>query len=378
MNYDFIKNLLEPISTDTPCGIDLDETGDIYALEVIASGTEETQFSEAEPADWNNVLDVTKELFKKSKDLWVAHYMLISLSQLDGLNGITQGLTFLHDFISKYWDNLWPEIDSEDDEPYRLRLTPLESLFSANSIFCKKLKTVNFTSSKTPSGFCYNDILIFIAEKKENKIKNVYDAIKNGNSEYRKLTDEQLSLCLTTCKKIETFLNEKVGSEDNTSNIKIIINLFSGIISHIDKALKNNEGGNNETATTPVISNETASSNSNGSIKNNDDIIQKLEDICEWYKNNEPSSPVPLMLQRAINLVGKSFADIIEDVASAALPQVTELFRLQNNQQTQINPNIPGGQQHFSNNHQHQLGNPMNSTSAYGGQNNFNSNPNMS
>jgi type VI secretion system protein ImpA len=52
-----------------------------------------------------------------------------------------------------------------------------------------------------------------------------------------------------------------------------------------------------------------------GGIKSRQDAIRAIDTVAAFFRQNEPSSPVPLFLDRAKNLVGKSFLDIMADVA---------------------------------------------------------------
>jgi type VI secretion system protein ImpA len=63
-----------------------------------------------------------------------------------------------------------------------------------------------------------------------------------------------------------------------------------------------------------------------GEITSRDDVIKAMDKIGEYYKRNEPSSPVPLLLERCKRLVHKDFMDIIRDMAPEGLAQV-ELLR---------------------------------------------------
>jgi type VI secretion system protein ImpA len=54
-------------------------------------------------------------------------------------------------------------------------------------------------------------------------------------------------------------------------------------------------------------------------------VIDALDRICAYYAEHEPSSPLPVLLQRARRLVGKSFIEIIEDVAPDGAGQFRHL-----------------------------------------------------
>jgi type VI secretion system protein ImpA len=59
-----------------------------------------------------------------------------------------------------------------------------------------------------------------------------------------------------------------------------------------------------------------------GRITSNQDVLKALDMIVAYYTQNEPSSPVPLLIKRAKRLVGKSFVDIIRDLSPDAMSQV--------------------------------------------------------
>ena len=46
-----------------------------------------------------------------------------------------------------------------------------------------------------------------------------------------------------------------------------------------------------------------------------------LDNICAYYANHEPSSPVPLLLKRTRRLIDKNFVEILEDLAPDGLKQ---------------------------------------------------------
>ena len=53
-----------------------------------------------------------------------------------------------------------------------------------------------------------------------------------------------------------------------------------------------------------------------------EDVIRVLDRVCEYYERFEPSSPVPLLLHRAKQLVRKSFFEIIENLSPESVRQI--------------------------------------------------------
>jgi len=58
-----------------------------------------------------------------------------------------------------------------------------------------------------------------------------------------------------------------------------------------------------------------------GSIRSRQDAIRAIDAVATFFRRNEPSSPIPLLLDRAKRLVSKSFLEVLEDIAPESLTQ---------------------------------------------------------
>jgi type VI secretion system protein ImpA len=56
-----------------------------------------------------------------------------------------------------------------------------------------------------------------------------------------------------------------------------------------------------------------------GAIGSRQDAIRALDAVAEYFRRNEPSSPVPLIVERAKRLVSKDFLEVLADIAPEAL-----------------------------------------------------------
>jgi len=59
-----------------------------------------------------------------------------------------------------------------------------------------------------------------------------------------------------------------------------------------------------------------------GTITSRNDVLQVLDQICEYYERYEPSSPVPIFMKRAKQLVPMGFAELIQNLAPEAMPKI--------------------------------------------------------
>ena len=58
-----------------------------------------------------------------------------------------------------------------------------------------------------------------------------------------------------------------------------------------------------------------------GAIRSREDAIRVLDAVSLFFRISEPSSPVPLFIERAKRLVAKDFLEILADVTPDALSE---------------------------------------------------------
>jgi type VI secretion system protein ImpA len=104
--------LLEPMSAANPCGPDLEQDPDFFALEQALRGRPEQRMgaavSPAVPPDWSAVEALAASLLTRTKDLRVAIFLARAESQLHGLPGLSQGLDVLDRLIRRFGNQLHP------------------------------------------------------------------------------------------------------------------------------------------------------------------------------------------------------------------------------------------------------------------------------
>jgi type VI secretion system protein ImpA len=56
-----------------------------------------------------------------------------------------------------------------------------------------------------------------------------------------------------------------------------------------------------------------------GVVRNRQDATRALDAVADFFRTNEPSSPIPLLLERAKRLVSKNFLEVLAELAPEAL-----------------------------------------------------------
>jgi type VI secretion system protein ImpA len=123
-------DLLDPIPGESPGGEDL-RYEPIYD-EIKAARTEDDDIPlgewqrERKTADFRRVIELTQTaLATQTKDLQLAAWLTDALLREEGFSGFHQGLELVRELLTRFWDDLYPEVEDGDVE---FRATPLEWL----------------------------------------------------------------------------------------------------------------------------------------------------------------------------------------------------------------------------------------------------------
>ena len=68
-----------------------------------------------------------------------------------------------------------------------------------------------------------------------------------------------------------------------------------------------------------------AGGSGSGEIRSREDVVRALERISGYYAKHEPSSPIPLLVDRCKRLVMMGFLDIIRELAPDGVGQIETL-----------------------------------------------------
>ncbi len=113
---------------------------------------------------------------------------------------------------------------------------------------------------------------------------------------------------------------------------------FDGLLrplSRIDKLLTDHIPGSAANEPAAGAGNEDTPAMSTGAvtdIKSRQDAIRALDAISAYFRSQEPSSPVPLFLERAKRLISKSFMEVLADIAPESLGQARLIGGIKNDE----------------------------------------------
>lgn len=328
-----IDDLLKPISADAPCGPDLAYDPAFQRLETLVRGKPETQFSAAEDPDWKELRDLAVEFHGKSKHLTASVILALSLLKTEGYAGLRDGLALVHRLLTEHWDAVYPRLDPEDNNDPTERMNILANLVSLSDPyrFIPRLQQAMIAQSPSLGRVKLQDIVLAKqppaapaegqpAPVTESQIQAVF---KDSNVDALKAIHEAAAQSIETVKAIDAFLTEKVGSrgvnfDELTKNLKQVL---SSVGPFVGAAPVEGEAGA-ETAGATTGGGARAVVSVPGTINSREDVVRALERICDFYRLNEPSSPVPLILYRAQRMAKMNFMEIVSELTPDAVTTV--------------------------------------------------------
>jgi type VI secretion system protein ImpA len=161
------EDILEPIPGENPSGTDL-RYSPIY--DKIKEARREDDglpqgdwVEERKVADHRQVIELTQEaLATRTKDLWLAAWLVESLVVAQGFAGLNDGIGLLDGLLRGFWDTLFPALEDGDAEQ---RVAPLDWIGSRLNVTVKSYRLCR----DNYSFFQYQDSRLIVYENQGTK-----------------------------------------------------------------------------------------------------------------------------------------------------------------------------------------------------------------
>jgi type VI secretion system protein ImpA len=343
-----IENLLKEISPEEPSGKNLDEdyTSDYGELERAARGKPEQQIGDkitpAEEPEWATVRKLALGLFDSTRDLRVAVLLTRALIRTDGWPGFRDGLVVMEGMCERFWDTVHPQLDPDDNNDPTYRMNTVADLCGPEATL-DGLRAAILVESRGIGRFSLRDMLIASGELPAPKDEDsephnpqmIAAAFQEADPEQLREVSTSIDQSLDTLASIETILMEKVGAEaaPDLSALSNLMNLAKKTIAphlsdHLESPPPEDESPAAEEKKTVSESGASSKPTVTGApraINTREDVVRTIDLICAYYDKQEPSSPIPILLQRAKRLVAKDFLTILQDLAPDGVSQLEKI-----------------------------------------------------
>jgi len=286
----------------------------------------------AEPPEWRSIQQQSLDLLQRSKDLRITHFLLQSALALQGIAGLADALTLINALLREYWADLHPRLDADDDNDPTVRINALSGVTGDANI--RLLREAILTRSRTfgpvslRAALNASGLQPFPGENLGAEQLN--GAFLDSDAEQLQATRDALNAARTACEAIEQYVSDQVGSAQGVDLgplkqlLKQALQILNQYAPHSGAAsepevVSDDNAPSVEYAAAPVAARPS------GDIASRDEVLRSLDKILAYYTRHEPSSPLPVLLNRAKNLVHADFAAIVRNLIPDGMSQFENL-----------------------------------------------------
>jgi type VI secretion system protein ImpA len=324
------QGLLQPIAADQPCGENLEDTpllASFDSFRVFGSQTSRDIAPPAEPGvhpeklpDWNEVKTHALDTLGRSKDLRVLAYLGAALLRTDGVQAFCQTIQVASQWLETNWAATYPLVD----EAPTGRQSAL-NCFSDRMAVIDGLRRAPLVSNRLGRVSLRDaDAAGPVSPDKEPspEQKHVDALFLAAPLEELKALRQSVIGAIAALRRIEAQMRE-AGPDAAPTFEPLLVQLTNG-----NKLFERQLAKRPDAEPDVAVSAEsvgaggapTAGVNVKG-IASREDAIRALDAVADFFRRAEPSSPVPLLVDRAKRLVSKNFLEVLEEIAPGGLDQ---------------------------------------------------------
>jgi type VI secretion system protein ImpA len=315
-----LAELDQPVTAEHPCGEDLDSTQLLLSFDTYRIFGEQVPLSAS--VDWREIKTKSFDAIKsKSKDLRILGHFAVAALHTDGWAGYLGSLGVAARWIKQYWTDVYPRVD--DDAIMRKNalnsfsdpISVLDGIRRTPIVENRQIGRISLRDVDLASGQ-QQPTELDTAPADQAQVAAVFSA--TSTAELSALS-ARITAGLADLKAIDAAMTE-FGGTDASPDFDRLLKMLSRINGLLVEQLTGRvELGAEVQAEGAAVDGTAASGAAVGAIRSRQDALRALDAVALFFKQTEPSSPIPMFLERAKRLVGKDFLEILADIAPDGL-----------------------------------------------------------
>jgi len=294
-------------------------------------------------ADWRQVVALSSEILaKRSKDLQVAVWLAQALVRLHGLRGLAVGLDLPRRLSEAMWPALWPQPDGDDLEPrlapfywidahlredlLRLEVTEPPERERVGLTFQEILRSRKLRQIASNNPRAYEQAI----EEGERSIEEIDALVEATSADFLMSRRDEADLALEAVAALRAELDLKAGRDapsfkDFVGTLQDIQRFFSQALADrglgmTEKAEAGSEDGaediDEDEDSMPARVNPPRFQMVAGmpAIPNRRAAYALLDYAADWLIENEPHSPAPYLVKRAVSWENRSLREVLSEL----------------------------------------------------------------
>jgi type VI secretion system protein ImpA len=317
-----VEALVHPLGEGAPCGTDLEDTQQMAAIDAFRV------FGQATPlnadTDWRAINDAALDALGTSRDFRLLAHVAAAKLRLEGIQPLVDSLGVAARWLEDYFDDVFPRIDDD-----AVRRKNALNYFADRMAVVDALRRVPLVSNRQLGSFSLRHMEIAAgrqAPSEEDAGSTPTEALINAA--FSAAPQEDLGQLVASIdagqsalKSIELAMVAKQGVQaaPDTKPLSDVMGRMRDIVGkHIRApAVEGGEAGDAAGAT--------PAGGVPSQIRSREDATRSLDAVAEFFRRSEPSSPVPMFVDRAKRLIARDFLEVLADLAPDSLAEVKKV-----------------------------------------------------
>jgi type VI secretion system protein ImpA len=355
LNFD---ELLAPIAGDNPAGIDLradpSPTSLFFKIKDARSAARAAERgAEASGAPeeggllppWRTILEISpKAIAGQSKDLEVAAWFCEALLRAHGVAGLRDGFRLATGLVENFWDQLYP---LPDEDGIATRVAPITGLNGSESdgALIQPIRKVEISEGRDPGPFAFWQYeqaadLLKLGDPAKVKarieggavtMEMVQTSVRNTPKQFYVTLYSDLDGCLAEYAKLCAALDKAAGRDSPpASNIRNVLQGLRDAITDLARdiiaemtaaaaaaaAAAETGAGEGQPAATDGAATQAAAAPAAppGAINTREDALRMLVKVAEYFRKNEPQSPVSYVIDDAVRRARMTLPELLAEL----------------------------------------------------------------
>lgn len=313
-----LEQLAGPVSPEQPCGASLEGTPELAAFD--AQRIFGLLVAPPDEPDWRGLRNRSLTVLTESRDLRVLAHLAAAVLRTDSLVEALGIFPVMHTWLTHHFDAVYPVIE-EDAIARRNAL----NCFSDRVAIVDPLRRLPLLSHALVGHLSLRDIDIATGAQPNPDPQSaprleseVTTALQEEDAQRLSHIADRADAAEQALTAVQDLMREKCGESGvpDFDAIKIQIERIRRFIS--PRITSRAASGDVQPESTNTAASEPASASA---IRSRREAVQALDAVASYFRNNEPNSPVPLLMERAKRWISMDFLAVLADIAPDALEQ---------------------------------------------------------
>ncbi|CAD6514266.1 ImpA family type VI secretion system protein [Paraburkholderia sabiae] len=337
---------MTPIDQNAPCGADLEYDPEFVVLSSQMAAKVAAQYGDfvgsPEPVNWTEVDRDCRRLMIRSKDMRLGVLFARGRTRLAASAGLAEGLSLLAGWLTAFPDTIHPQpgVDDDHDAALEIRMNALQTLADTEGLL-SDVREIALARS-TAARLQVRDIERAFAHPRPSDAL-APESVTRQLEDLRTQQPEMLAgfdSALASLGAIDEWGRTHLGVyQPDLSALTRLLRRVVGDGPRVAPTLDVPEIGEElsvDTGTAGASTGDaltdrhdvpqqavdvTGSPRASVAVTGREGALERIREARHWFEQHEPSSPIPVLLRRAEQCVGKRYAEVVNTIPPELLVQ---------------------------------------------------------